>query len=250
MKNFTQNMNKLNAAFFVLLLFAFGTANAQTVHFDDPGQPATATSISGLDVDGTTYTVVFTILQEAVHAYDIYPGTYTFDNETDATAAVTAMSAALNSANALEVGVIDGIGYEVFAVIYESFVEASFDACRYIPGTATDNTWNAIPNEQCFYNLDGRNWTIFTPEGSTGINEEFEGTSISIFPNPASDVLYIETEADVQNISLYTMTGQLLRSITVVDERTTIDVSELQSGVYFLSIENEDNVITKKVIIN
>lgn len=84
---------------------------------------------------------------------------------------------------------------------------------------------------------------------ASGIIEELQGSVIDIYPNPAKDVLHVDSSADIQKISLYTMAGQLVKSINVEDERTSINVAELQSGIYFLAIENASDVITKKVIV-
>ncbi len=109
-------LQTLTRVFFAVLLLSFGTANAQTVHFDDAGDPNKATSITGLTVNDISYDVTFIVGQEAFHIYGDYPGTFTFTTSDDAEAAVVAMDAALNAANAAEVGINEISGVESFYV--------------------------------------------------------------------------------------------------------------------------------------
>jgi hypothetical protein len=247
MKNFTQT---LTTVFFAVLLFAFGMANAQTVHFDDDNNPTKATSITGLSINGSTYDVIFTILQEAVHPYGAFPGLYTFHSESDATDAATAVNAALNSAGALKTGADGGIGYELYTIIYESYNEEDIDWCHLIPGTREDlDEWISLPPEPALYNFDGRPWTIFTLV--TGINEELSGVSISVYPNPASDVLNIEAGNDVQQVTLINPVGQVVYDAVLEANKTSIDLSEFSDGVYMVQLKKADGTVmsTEKVVI-
>ena len=63
---------------------------------------------------------------------------------------------------------------------------------------------------------------------------EIDNTNISVYPNPAHDIIYVGTwrAASVQGIDIYSVTGQKVLSST----ETEINVSELESGVYFIRI--------------
>ncbi len=56
-------LQTLTRVFFAVLLLSFGTANAQTVHFDDAGDPNKATSITELTVNDISYDVTFIVGQ-------------------------------------------------------------------------------------------------------------------------------------------------------------------------------------------
>lgn len=72
--------------------------------------------------------------------------------------------------------------------------------------------------------------------------------SVKVFPNPANNVLNIEVN-ERANVELINSLGQMVVN-KVVDGNATLDVSQLNSGVYFTKITNDEGLIkTEKVII-
>ena len=74
--------------------------------------------------------------------------------------------------------------------------------------------------------------------------EENEDMTISVYPNPAHDKLFVNA-ANIQRIDLFSVAGQLMISST----DNEINVSELESGVYFFRVSCGANVFTERVII-
>ena len=70
---------------------------------------------------------------------------------------------------------------------------------------------------------------------------------VTVYPNPAQNLIIIRTNDDtpLQRIDLYDVTGQLIISST----ETEINVSELESGIYFVSILTEKGAVTKKISV-
>lgn len=66
---------------------------------------------------------------------------------------------------------------------------------------------------------------------------------ISIYPNPAGDILYVSTEKEVV-VSLFDITGQL--KLTTSEKR--IDLSTLGKGTYFVTIRSEEVLKTERII--
>lgn len=85
---------------------------------------------------------------------------------------------------------------------------------------------------------------------STGINELRRSSTISIFPNPATDRLTIETSAipALDQISIINSTGQELISQQVKEPKTTIDISTLPNGVYFVRMTSDKTVEVGKFV--
>jgi len=79
---------------------------------------------------------------------------------------------------------------------------------------------------------------------STDIDNNIE-SKISIYPNPAKDMLKIEGEYD--QVEIYDIFGKL---IIKTNEKGLINVSELCNGIYMLNIKEENNIITRKITIN
>ena len=67
-----------------------------------------------------------------------------------------------------------------------------------------------------------------------------EKTNFSIYPNPAKKQLTIYYSIQsVENIQLLDIEGRIIEEIVVKQNNTTIDVSSLKSGIYFIKVENE-----------
>lgn len=85
----------------------------------------------------------------------------------------------------------------------------------------------------------------------TGINHQ-KGTSISVFPNPATDYLRIEVGENINGtVALYNMVGTKVLSQQIQSENITLDLTKIKSGIYFLSIESASvNIQASKIIVH
>ncbi|HBL75738.1 MAG: hypothetical protein A2W90_17300 [Bacteroidetes bacterium GWF2_42_66] len=79
----------------------------------------------------------------------------------------------------------------------------------------------------------------------------WEETELKIFPNPASENLIIELPQYSGNGQLFVFdnTGRLVHSKSITDFPVSLDVSDFSEGLYFLKIAFENNIFTKKVLI-
>ncbi len=77
----------------------------------------------------------------------------------------------------------------------------------------------------------------------------FKEASFSIFPNPVAEILHIKNEqAQIEKVEIYDLNGkQVLVDVNYLKNQH-IDVSSLVTGFYFLKIETEKGVVTKKFI--
>ncbi|MGC4039851.1 MAG: endonuclease [Flavobacterium sp.] len=76
-------------------------------------------------------------------------------------------------------------------------------------------------------------------------------SSVSVYPNPTSDVINISTEIALDEIDIITINGQVLQQIKKpVFENNTYSISNLPKGFYFLKLSSETSSVTKKVLIN
>jgi len=82
-------------------------------------------------------------------------------------------------------------------------------------------------------------------------NADFEFEQyFKIYPNPAKDVLNIETKKtiDVTSMSIFNTLGQLLLVIPNAQQTKTVDVSSLKTGNYFLKINSNKGSSSVKLI--
>ena len=90
--------------------------------------------------------------------------------------------------------------------------------------------------------------TTIESEINTGLNENVLENTISIYPNPTTDYLYIDSENQlIESVEIFNIQGQ---KIQVENNQTQkIDVQQLPNGTYFLSIQTQEGVLLKKVQI-
>lgn len=75
----------------------------------------------------------------------------------------------------------------------------------------------------------------------------FTSLDYSLYPNPTNDVVKIQSSSAVQNFELYNMIGQKVAG----GASDTVDLSQLQKGVYLLQIAFDGHkTITEKIIRN
>lgn len=78
---------------------------------------------------------------------------------------------------------------------------------------------------------------------------DFENKSLRLFPNPTKGIINIQANFEISKITLYTMYGQ---EVVLVDkENDSIDISNLNSGIYFLEVKDVlGSSIIKKIVKN
>lgn len=77
----------------------------------------------------------------------------------------------------------------------------------------------------------------------------FDDAGFKIYPNPATDILTIETAGfGPYSIRIYSMNGQEIYTETYTGSIHEIDLSSFRKGIYFLSIRSEDHTVSRKVV--
>ena len=73
---------------------------------------------------------------------------------------------------------------------------------------------------------------------------------INLYPNPTSNILNIEnrTSEIISSVAIYSINGSLIRNVKNSQTIQSVDVSELQSGIYFVKLELNDQVLNYKFI--
>ncbi|AXG71437.1 hypothetical protein KORDIASMS9_03694 [Kordia sp. SMS9] len=81
-------------------------------------------------------------------------------------------------------------------------------------------------------------------DNTLSIND-FDTTKLTVFPNPVIDQLHVTADTTIKSFSIFSVLG---KEIMIGDSPTTIDVSQLKSGMYFIKINSEKGSITKQFI--
>ncbi len=88
--------------------------------------------------------------------------------------------------------------------------------------------------------------TVVMEVDDTGITEA-EIPEINIFPNPARNTLYIESNITISQIRVLDMLGQRVIAQTVNDIHHELTVSDLKEGLYFIQVFTDKGVKTLRV---
>ncbi|KFC20338.1 hypothetical protein IO90_14315 [Chryseobacterium sp. FH1] len=78
-----------------------------------------------------------------------------------------------------------------------------------------------------------------------GTDDLDKNNAISVYPNPVSDVLHLNSKNDVEQINIFNTVGQKVLSFK---DSKSIDVSSLPAGVYIMNATSKGKTTTKKII--
>lgn len=155
------------------------------------------------------------------------------------------------------------INFNISTVVDYDFYAWQFPGA--IPKTSTDS----IPTNIC-YDTQGTYSVILIASDSSGcrdtitktdyitvqsntvINENKLRKRIEIYPVPAKDYLFIGYENNKNiNVKIYNLLGELVyeKEKSTVN-KNKIDLSDLYNGIYFVKLQTDNKIITRKIIIN
>jgi hypothetical protein len=107
-------------------------------------------------------------------------------------------------------------------------------------GDGTEGTWVDITIN------------FFGVSETSASSTSFDTNSISVYPNPATSVVNLSSKDGLtfENVTIVDVNGRTVKTVTVNQTQSQINVSELNSGIYFLNIETNEGSTVKKFIKN
>lgn len=116
------------------------------------------------------------------------------------------------------------------------------DADDYFGAGAT--TWTAVTalgiNDPDF------TFQIGGAGGNVGISEI--SNEVSIYPNPATDVLNVVVDAEVSNVTIYNVAGNVV--LSEVNPSTKINIADLAAGAYVVEVSTINGVSRTQIMKN
>jgi hypothetical protein len=109
-----------------------------------------------------------------------------------------------------------------------------------------------------YYDMTDNTWyyTTSTPmvrmnfDPSVGVNEVEDNLGLRVFPNPANEVINISLNKEVSaTLTLLDVSGKVVKTQALNGISTSINTASLNSGVYFVTINDGTSVSTQKVVI-
>lgn len=120
---------------------------------------------------------------------------------------------------------------------------------------------NLLPIEFCDIQTPG-DGPIIRSNSEEDIEEEVHlkdlsgnDSKIHVYPNPTEDIWNISLDDDFyvtnqsKNIQVLSMTGYLAYQVDIVENKHSIDASNLPKGIYYLKVQYENDLSFQKIII-
>lgn len=106
-------------------------------------------------------------------------------------------------------------------------------------------------NEECLYSDFSFDESIDDCYTSlyTGLEENETQNNILLYPNPAKERIYINTSIPIKKITICNFLGQEIQKYNNLETTSSINISGLNEGVYFVKIYTEKVVLSKKIVV-
>ena len=80
----------------------------------------------------------------------------------------------------------------------------------------------------------------------TEVGEVIENKSVTVYPNPANEVLNIELGDSQSDVMIYNSLGQVVRCYENMSGDMQINVADLNAGMYFVKANGEITKVVKR----
>lgn len=103
-------------------------------------------------------------------------------------------------------------------------------------------------NNSVFISTQGNNLCFTPSSGGVGIVEYNNASLVNVYPNPAFNVVTFSTVKS-GNITVTDISGKIIETLVITGEKTSLDMSNYETGIYFYQVKDENNrVISGKLI--
>lgn len=119
---------------------------------------------------------------------------------------------------------------------------------------ALDN--KGTPVVEVALDADGNTRNAVTPDlGSfeftatvLAVNEAAKKNTVSFYPNPVVDYLYINNDSRIKDVEVYNVSGQKMLNETINAEKGSVDMRRAPAGIYILKVNTERGSQPLKII--
>lgn len=180
-----------------------------------------------------------------------YPAVGVWVNKGETVAEATGVDAATvdNAGANLFSTNMNAIGWDWKNYDYQNHVYEMRDSLAYFIQTNSGVTYKIV-----FTDYGGSATGIITfykQEFITGISKTENQIAVDIFPNPTSSVLNIVTGLQTETeFKVFDVEGKLVHEKKATSPMVQFNTSELQNGVYFLTVNSGSSVARKRFVVN
>lgn len=125
----------------------------------------------------------------------------------------------------------------------------TFNGADHVPYAGTNATQVAyMDTTERFVKIFLR--PLLVQPSTTGIHNNVSNASVNVYPNPSNGDVYISTESfGNYKTQLMDLTGKIVTSFNVTGSLYHFSTAGITPGVYFLRMESNEGIITKKIVL-
>ena len=119
--------------------------------------------------------------------------------------------------------------------VYTMTVETGVKYYVFAQGKNADGVWGEVTKVEFFVEDDAV--------------EELGNAVFEIYPNPAREYVRITSNANIEELSIFTVDGKMVYSQSVNQQETMIDVTGLRRGSYIVRMITNDEIVIKQIMV-
>lgn len=103
-----------------------------------------------------------------------------------------------------------------------------------------------------FWDLNGTFYLdnlYFYNDISTGMNAAEKGNKISLYPNPAKDMITIAAQSDIKEVVVRNLVGQTVMNVSVNGFEKSVDLSTVAAGNYFVTVKMANGQVSTQKLV-
>lgn len=132
---------------------------------------------------------------------------------------------------------------------FPGLTEFTFNTSNYPDGTMVGVSFVVVGEDLTGYSQQGnddnpQNDFSYFIIGSTSDVADYTIEDFKVYPNPATSVVNFEVDGVEGNVNIFSITGETVIS-SAISNSASIDVSELNNGIYIYTITDANNEVIK-----
>jgi hypothetical protein len=179
------------------------------------------------NVEATTFDVSFTMNEETAYYY------YLIAEET----------------------ILEEYGLTTQEAILDYFAQNGQASYENLGGTISDCVAGDLMKVYTFaYNGNNELGTVnlvelIMGEGVVGLNDVMTNVDVNIYPNPANKFINVSSLSIIDRVQITNVLGQVVMTKEIGANGANINIENLKSGNYFVTIYSNEGVATKKLLV-
>jgi hypothetical protein len=107
--------------------------------------------------------------------------------------------------------------------------------------------FNGVDVAQIGVQADGQ-FCIHVSQITVDVND-IEPTNLAVYPNPTTGIVTISAQSPINQLKVYTVLGEVVKTENGLNSgQMTVDMSDLEDGLYIFSATSGDHIITQRVV--